>query len=614
MCSMSNTTNQGNIENWLTYLKRGLSRKLPQDRISEQEGVAGAKPDLKNLRPFVTRHWRKGGLGILLILFTSLFALPQPLIFRYLVDHVMLDRQLALLAGAIILLVIIGLVERVATLLQEFYFARFEQEVLLDIQHDLLERALRFPKAFFDHNETGYLMSRLSSDVQGLRWFFSGTIVEILSNCLRFIGGGGLLFYLEWRLAICVLIILPALVLCVRYFSGKIYVLSHQSMEQQAAVSSQFQESLSSVSLIKAFSSEIRTLSRLMSELKSAFQITMEQTTVWSVANLIINSMPGLARIVLLALGGYWVIVDHWSLGSLLAFQAYLAYVFGPAQFLSTANLQLQNALASLERVSALFNIVPEENVGIGERVERLRGEVEFRNVSFSYAGRDPVLKDVSFSIRPGERMAIVGPSGVGKTTLVSLILRFYRPTSGEIYFDGRPATDFEVGSLRQRIGYVSQNPILLSGTILENLRYGNPEANEEQVIRAAEVAGIHNFIQELPAKYQTVIGEKGVNLSEGEKQRLALARALIKDPDLLVLDEPTSSLDSLTEAPIFQSLPVLVRNKTLFVVAHRLSTIKDSDRILLLNESRLVAIGTHQSLLQTNDYYRSVVAHQKIE
>jgi ATP-binding cassette subfamily B protein/subfamily B ATP-binding cassette protein MsbA len=298
----------------------------------------------------------------------------------------------------------------------------------------------------------------------------------------------------------------------------------------------------------------------------------------------------------------------------MLAFQAYLAYVFGPAQFLSSANLELQNALASFERVSALFDIVPEENVDMGAKVGRLRGEVEFRNVSFSYAGRDPVLKEVSFSIRPGERVAIVGPSGVGKTTLVSLILRFYKPTSGEIFFDGRSAADFEVGSLRQRIGYVSQNPILLSGTIIENLRYGNPEASEEQVIRAAEVAGIHNFVQELPAKYQTVIGEKGVNLSEGEKQRLALARALIKDPDLLVLDEPTSSLDSLTEIPIFQSLPTLVRDKTLFVVAHRLSTIKDSDRILLLDESRLVAMGTHQSLLQTNDYYRSVVAHQKIE
>jgi len=611
---MKNKTKQGGMEGWLTYLKRGLSKKSARDRISGQVGAAEVKTDLRNLRPFAIRHWRKGALGVFLVLFTSLFAFPQPLIFRYLVDRVMLDRQLALLAGAIILLVIIGLLERLATLLQEFYFARFEQEVLLDIQHDLLERALRFPKAFFDQNETGYLMSRLSSDVQGLRWFFSGTIVGILSNLLRFIGGVGLLFYLEWRLAICVLVILPGVVLCVRYFSGKIRVLSHQSMEQQATVSSQFQESLSSVSLIKAFSSEVRTLSRLMSELKSAFQITMEQTAVWSVANLIINSMPGVARIVLLALGGYWVIVDHWSLGSLLAFQAYLAYVFGPAQFLSTANLELQNALASFERVSALFNIVPEENVGTGEKVQRLRGEVEFRNVSFSYAGRDPVLKDVSFSIRPGERVAIVGPSGVGKTTLVSLILRFYKPASGEIYFDGRPAADFEVGSLRQRIGYVSQNPILLSGTVLENLRYGNPEANEEQVIRAAKVAGIHDVVEGLPAKYHTVVGEKGVNLSEGEKQRLALARALIKDPDFLVLDEPTSSLDSVTEMPIFQSLPALVRDKTLFVVAHRLSTIKDSDRILLLNESRLVATGTHQSLLQTNDYYRSLVAHQKIE
>jgi ABC-type multidrug transport system fused ATPase/permease subunit len=611
---MVNETDQGNIESWFAYLKRGLSKKLPRDRISGREGPTGGKTDLKNLRPFVARHWRKGVLGIFLILFTSLLAFPQPLIFRYLVDRVMLDRQLVLLAGAILLLVIFGLLERLATLLQEFYFARFEQKVLLDIQHDLLERALRFPKAFFDQNETGYLMSRLSSDVQGLRWFFSGTIVGILSNLLRFVGGVGLLFYLEWRLAVCVLVILPGVVLCVRYFSAKIRVLSHQGMEQQAAVSSQFQESLSSVSLIKAFSSEVRTLSRLMSELKSAFQITMEQTAVWSVANLIINSMPGLARVVLLALGGYWVIVDHWSLGSLLAFQAYLAYVFGPAQFLSTANLELQNALASFERVSALFNIVPEENVGVGEEVQRLRGEVEFRNVSFSYAGRDPVLKDVSFSIQPGERVAIVGPSGVGKTTLISLILRFYKPASGEIYFDGRPAADFEVGSLRQRIGYVSQNPILLSGTVLENLRYGNPEADEGQVIRAARVAGIHEFVEELPSKYHTEVGEKGVNLSEGEKQRLALARALIKEPDVLVLDEPTSSLDSATERPIFQLLPALVRDKTLFVVAHRLSTIKDSDRILLLNESRLVAMGTHQSLLQSNDYYRSVVALQKIE
>ena len=600
------------MNNWFDYLKRGLSRKLPKDRISGQEGYSGIRTNLKNLRPFIGRHWQKGLLGGLLIIIASLLGFPTPLITRYLIDHVILGRQLALLAGAILLLVGIALAERLVSLFQQFYFTRFEQEVILDIQHNLLDRALRFPKSFFDANQTGYLMSRLSSDVQGLSWFFSSTIVHIISNILRFIGGVGFLFYLEWRLAIGVLIILPGLVFFVRYFSDKMYILSHQSMEQHANVSSRFQESLSAVSLIKAFSSEVRTVKRLISELKNVLQISLEQSTVNSVANLAISSIPSMARAVVLALGAYWIIKGQWTLGSLLAFQAYLGYVFGPAQFLASANLELQNARASLERVSALFDIVPEENMGTGKKVERLTGEIEFKDVSFSYDSHEPVLKDISFRINPGEHVAIVGPSGVGKTTLVSLILRFYKPTSGDIYFDGLPASKYEVGSLRQRIGYVSQSTLLLSGTIMENLRYGNPDAKEEQVFKAAKTAGIHDFICSLPEGYKSEIGERGVNLSEGEKQRLSIARALVKDPDILVLDEPTSALDSLTEKSIFQSLPAFVQDKTLFVVAHRFSTIRNSDRILLLNENRLVAIGTHRSLMETNDYYRSLVAYQQ--
>jgi ABC-type multidrug transport system fused ATPase/permease subunit len=580
--------------------------------MASKNGYSGIKANLKNLRPYVGRHWRKGLLGVLLITFTSLLGFPQPLIMRYVVDDVILGRQLSLLAGAILLLAGILLVERLTRLLQTFYFARFEQKVTLDIQQDLLDRTLRFPKSFFDANQTGYLMSRLSSDVGGLRWFFSSTIVYIISNMVRFLGGVGLLFYLEWRLAIGALVILPGVGLCVSYFSRKIHVLSHQSMEQQARVSERFQESLSAASLIKAFSSEARAVGRLMSELKSAFRISLEQSTVSSVANLAIESMPGIARVTVLALGAYWIITGRWSLGSLLAFQAYLGYVFGPAQFLATANLQLQQARAALERVSALFDIVPEEKMGTGKKVEQLRGEIEFKNVSFSYNGREPVLEDVSFSIQPRERVAIVGPSGVGKTTTLSLILRFYRPTSGEIYFDGHPASDYEVGSLRRRIGYVSQSTLLLSGKIMENLCYGNPDATEEQVVRAARVAGIHEFINSLPDGYDTLIGEKGINLSEGQKQRLSIARALVKDPDILVLDEPASALDSLAEKSIFKSLPAFVQDKTLFVVAHRFSTIRHADRILLLNERRLVATGTHHSLLETNDYYRSLVAYQQ--
>ena len=601
------------VHNWFSYLKRGLSRKLPEDRLAAKEGYTGLKANLQNLRPFVRRHWWKGLVGAGLIIFTSLLGFPQPLIMRYVVDDVILNRQLGLLFGAILLLIGIFLAENLANLLQKYYFARFEQEVTLDIQKDLLDHTLSLPKSFFDDNQTGYLMSRLSSDVEGLRWFFSGTIVHIFSNTIRCIGGLGFLFYLEWRLAIGVLVILPFIAISVRYFSRKVHVLSHHSMEKQAMVSSMFQESLSSVSLIKAFSSEARTTGRLMSGLKGTFQISMEQSTVSSVASFIINSMPAVARGVVLALGAYLVIDGQWTLGSLLAFQAYLGYVFGPAQYLASANLELQNARASLERVSALFDIVPEEKIGVGKTVDRLKGEIEFKNVSFSYDDREPVLEDVSFRIHAGEQVAIVGPSGVGKTTLMSLILRFYRPASGEVYFDGSPATDYEVGSLRRRIGYVSQSTLLLSGTIMENLRYGNPEANEEQVMQATKAAGIHEFIQSLPAGYKTEIGEKGVNLSEGQKQRLSIARALVKNPDILVLDEPTSALDSKTEKSIFSMLPSLVRDKTLFVAAHRLSTIKNSDSILLLNENRLIAVGTHETLLETNEYYRSLVAFQQI-
>jgi ABC-type bacteriocin/lantibiotic exporter with double-glycine peptidase domain len=601
------------MESWFTYLKRGLARKMPEDRIAGREGYSGIKANLQNLRPYVGRHWRKGALGLLLIFFTSLLGFPQPLITRYIIDDVIISRRIELLAGAILLLIGIVLAERLMRLLEDFYFARFEQRIALDIQHDLVEHVLRFPKSFFDDTQTGYLMARLSSDVEGLRWFFSSTIVYIVSNLVRCLGGIVLLFYLEWRLALVVLIIFPGVVLCMRYFSTKIHILSHQGFEQEAQVSSRLQESLSSASLIKAFASEASAVGRLMSELRKAFHISLERTTVSSVADLAITAMPGIIRGIILAFGAYWVIKDQWTLGSLLAFLAYLGYVFGPAQFLATANLQLQEALAALQRVATLFDIVPEENLGVGQPVDRLMGEIELRNVSFFYDAREPVLEDVSLLVEPGERVAIVGPSGVGKTTLLSLILRFYRPTKGEIYFDGRPASAYEVGSLRQCIGYVSQRTRLVSGSIMENLCYGNPEASEEQVVQATEAAGIHQFISGLPQGYETALSEDGVNLSEGQKQRLSIARALIKDPDILVLDEPTSTLDSKTEVSIFQSLPSLIQGKTLFVVSSRLPTIVDSDRVLLLNENRLVAIGTHQSLSETNDYYRSLVVDRAV-
>jgi ABC-type bacteriocin/lantibiotic exporter with double-glycine peptidase domain len=598
------------LDNWWTYLKRGLSHSSPEDRIAGQEGYGGPRESLRYLQPYLLRHWRNGATGLFLILFASLLAFPQPLITRYIVDDVILNRQLGLLAGAIALLIALILAEKFVKVIEDFTFARFEQSVTLDIQQNLWDRVLHFPKSFFDDIQTGYLMSRLTEDAEGLRWFFSSTVVYVLSNLIRFVGGICFLFYLEWRLAVIVLVILPGLLLAMNYFARKVHVLSHRSMEQDANISSRMQEALSSTPLIKSFASEERTQNRLVSELKKAFQITLEQTTVTSVADAAISLLPAVSRGIALALGAYWVINEEWTLGSLLAFQGYLGYVFGPAQFLATANLQLQKALAALQRIWALFRILPEENSETGVKVDHLKGEVEFREVSFSYNGREDVLDRLSFKVRAGEHLAVVGPSGVGKTTLLSLILCFYKPTSGEIYFDGRPAGGLDVTSLRRRIGYVSQNTLLLSGTIMDNLRYGNPEAAEQAILQAARAAEIHDFIRSLASGYDTEIGEKGIKLSEGQKQRLSIARALVKAPDILILDEPTSSLDGRTEESILGSLPAFVKDKTLLVVSNRLSTLKSCDRVLLLGENKRLVSGTHQDLMETDEHYRSLILH----
>ena len=597
------------VISWFSYLKSGLSRELPVDRIASRDGHVGLREGLRPLWPFIARHRRKGVVAACLIVLTTLLSFPQPLIMRYLVDDVILSAELGLLAGALLLFAGFLATQKLTSVLEQFYCTHFEQEVTVDIQHGLFDRVLRFPKSFFDKNQTGYLMSRVHADVSGVRWFFSGAVVRMVANAVRFIGGVGLLVYLEWRLGLGVLVLLPGILLAVRYFAAKSRTLSHQRMEQQANVSSCMQESLSGASLIKAFSSEDRTAGHLKSHLRAAFRISMEGTVVHSVANTIISFMPTIATAATLGLGAYWVIDGQWSLGSLLAFQAYLGYVFGPAEFLATANIQLQSARAALERVTALFDIVPEDNGDTGIAVERLRGGIEFEDVSFSYdSDQEPVLRSASFVVDPGEQVAIVGPSGVGKTTLVSLILRFYKPSSGEVYFDGLPASEYRLSSLRQRIGYVSQSTLLLRGSIMENLCYGNPDASMEEVIAAAGAAGIHDFISGLPQGYGTEVGEKGVNLSEGQKQRLSIARALVKEPDILVLDEPTSALDRLTERSILQSLPVLVRDKTLLVIAHHLSTIVDVDRILLLDEKGVMTAGTHRSLMESSAYYRSLL------
>jgi ATP-binding cassette, subfamily B, bacterial MsbA len=601
------------MKRWLEYLKDGLARQAPEDPMAGGQAYAPLGESLRKLLPFFWRHWKKGAIAGALILFSSLMAFPQPLIGRFLIDDVIMEKRLDLLILVVVVSIGFAALNRIIGPVQGYWLMRYNQELVLDIQGHLLDRVLSFPKTFFDKNQTGYLMSRLVGDIHGAMAFFSANLVSIVQNVLQFAGGFALLCYLEWRLAVCAVLTLPPMVMAMRYFSRRMHVFSHVQSEENARLSSKFQETLATVPLIKAFATEERAASTIIKGMRRLYGLSMEQAAVGTLAGTAITILPSLANFMVFVLGAYWVISGHWSLGTMFAFQAYLGYVFGPAQSLVSMNMSMQSARASLERLSALFEAAQEENVGKGEAVERLKGEVEFREVSFAYDPQNPVVEGISFRIRQGERVAVVGPSGAGKTTILSLILQFYRPTGGEILYDGKPAGTYEVRSLRRRIGYVSQSPVLLVGTIMENLRYGNPDASAGAVSRAARVAGIHDFIEGLPDGYESEIGERGVNLSEGQKQRLSIARALVMEPDILILDEPSSALDGLTEQSLFKALPEAIRGKTLFLVAHRLATVVDSERIILLNENRLVAEGTHEELLRTNDYYRELVSNQLI-
>jgi ABC-type bacteriocin/lantibiotic exporter with double-glycine peptidase domain len=588
---------------WFKHLKNGLSRKLPEDHFNKAIKYGSLRNNLKYIYPSIITHWRSGVVSMSLLILSSALTYPQPMITRYLIDNVLLKKKIDLLMPVIGLMVFIGISLFLTNLLKQYYNIRFSQEVILDLQEKLIAKVMTLPKLFFDKNRSGYLMSRISNDVQGVNWFISGTVVNLFIEALRFIGGVYFLFYLEWRIALPVMLTLPLPFLSTRFFARRSYAMSHYNSELSARANASLQETVSSIPLIKSFATEQRAISGLVKQLKKRLTMSYEQNSVSSLNNAITRFMPSIARFAVLVFGSYWVINGEWQLGSLLAFQAYLSFVYTPVTQLSSSITQLQSARATLDRLATLFAMDSEANTSSGIDVAKLKGQIEFKNIAFAYETKKPVLTDLSFKIKPGEHWAIVGSSGIGKTTLTSLILKLYIPQQGEIYFDDIAASEFNIRALRRRIGYVSQVTCLQTGTIMENLKYGNLDASDEAVIKATKIADIHNFIESMPDKYLTVVEENGDNFSAGQKQRIAIARALIRNPDILILDEPTSALDNVTEKSIYDALPESVKNKTTITVAHRMRTIKLSDKIILLRHNQNPLIGSHDELMQHQDY-----------
>jgi ATP-binding cassette, subfamily B, bacterial MsbA len=563
--------------------------------------------DVSWLVPFVRPHWRLGAVAAALALFSTAAALVLPLTFKALTDAALIGGDHAQLSRVILTVIGVLLVIATADFIKHVCFVRFQQQVILGVQGHLFHRLLRLPKAFFDSNRTGYLMSRVIGDVFELQAFLSLNLVNILTRSLQFAGAFGFLLFLNWRLTMVSLIVLPLFIAITRVFGIRLRHLNRTALEKSALVSQDLEETLSATALIKAFAAEDRETERITQRLRQAFDASFRRTTVSALFGLLSGVVNAIGMGGVLWYGASQVISQQLTIGELLAFSVYLGLLLQPAQFFAGLNVTLQHAFAAIDRVLELLDLMPEDDDETKIRVGKIEGKVTFEHVAFSYDAEHPALDDVSFAAGPRQLVAIVGRSGAGKSTLVNLIIALYRPDSGRISFDDGPSELLNRQSLRERIGIVSQEIFLFDDTIRNNIRYGRPEASDAEVLSAAIPAAAHEFISSLADGYETRVGEKGVTLSVGQKQRISIARAILKDPDILIFDEATSALDPLTERTVQTLLKDLSRRKTVFVIAHRLSTALLSDAILVLQKGRIVQQGTHEDLWREDGLYREL-------
>jgi subfamily B ATP-binding cassette protein MsbA len=455
-------------------------------------------------------------------------------------------------------------------------------------------------------------MARLTGDIDVIQYALTQGFVYLITDLATLFMVIGWLFYLEWRLALLSVVILPLYVLNYKLLLSRIRKVSVELRERWEKMISVLTEKVGAIAVVKAFAREGHETDNFMETVANNFKLGMEQTRL----NRFLGATSQLIRMLgtggLLWLGGWMVLHRQLKPGELLAFYSYIGYLYDPAVRVVDFNVQLQWANASIDRVFETLDTRPEiVDASDAVYLPTVRGDIEFRNVTFGYDPEQPVVKNISFQVHPGEIIAIVGPSGAGKSTLVNLLARFYDVNEGTVLVDGHDVRKVRLETMRRHIGMVTQETILFSVTLKENIRYGKKDATDAQVIAAAKAAEMHDFILSLPDGYETKIGEDGIKLSGGQKQRMSIARAILADPRILILDDATSALDSHTEANIQAALAELMKGRTNFVIAHRLSTIMNADRILVMNEGRIVDFGTHAELVNRPGIYRDLYNEQ---
>ncbi|PJW13517.1 multidrug ABC transporter ATP-binding protein [Geobacillus sp. Manikaran-105] len=560
---------------------------------------------LRRLWAFIAPQKRKLFAAVAMVMASSALALAGPYVVGRAVDSYIVERKTDGFFATLILLLAIYLALGAATFWQNYWMIDVGQRTVRSIRERLFHHFHELPISFFDRRQQGELMSRITNDIDNMSQTFNSTVVQVVSSTLTLMGAMVVMLSQSVVLTIVTLVVVPLMYVGMRWITNRTRVRFREQQRALGEMNGFIEEVISGQKVVKLFSQEERMeeeLARKNAELKQAgFWAQTYSGFIPKLMNFLNNLSFGLIAVV----GGWLAAKGTISVGTIVVFVEYARQFTRPLNDLANQWNTLLSALAGAERVLEILDL-PEEEEDEREAVvlDRLDGRIEFRQVVFSYDKQRPALRDVTFSVSPGETVALVGPTGAGKTTVLQLLPRFYDPDEGVILIDGRDSRTIKRASLRRHMAFVLQDAFLFAGTIRDNIRYGRLEATDEEVEEAARQANAHSFIMKLPNGYDTVLTSGGGGISQGQRQLLAIARAMIADPAILILDEATSNIDTVTEVRIQEALARLMNGRTCFVIAHRLNTIQHADRIVVLNEGNVIEQGTHEELLEAKGFY----------
>ena len=563
---------------------------------------------LSYLRPYRLRLV----LVAVLVVITTIGQLAGPILLGVAIDRFILPGDVPGLVRIALLMLAVYITAGVATIFQGTIMVVVAQRLVRDIRSDLFAHVQSLSMAYHDHHRVGDLMSRMTNDTEAINRVLTNGLIEFTTNILLLGGIIVAMFLLNWQLALGVMLVLPLMLyitVTVTRYSRKAFRQVQASLGTLNAV---MEENIAGVRVVKAFAREEETIAQFEAISAENRQVGIKADIITAALGPMFTTMMTVTIAVVALLGGWLSLQGIVSVGVIATFVVYVMNFFRPMRGIAMLYNGLQSALAGAERIFEVLDDKPSvANPPDAEPLPKIRGEVTFDNVSFAYEAGKPVLEDVNLTAEPGQTIALVGPTGAGKTTIISLLSRFYDVSEGAILIDGHDIRSVEQTSIREQLGIVLQDTFLFSESVMENIRYGRLTASDEEVIEAARLANADHFIRTLPQGYGTLVSEKGHNFSQGQRQLLAIARAMLADPRILILDEATSSVDTRTEMQIQEALLRLMEGRTAFVIAHRLSTIRNADNVLVVNDHRIIERGTHEALMEEGGFYYDLYMSQ---